>query len=83
MQRAPPAICRRGSCLSAPCNEDADDEEDEEASEPAGLAAEEVQQNQPGEEGEAHPRGLLREECSGASSLLTDRRQAVSHKAYH
>src|SRR5580704_13078753 len=47
-QRAPPAICRRGSRSSASCNQDADDEEDEKASKPAGLAAEEVQQQQPG-----------------------------------
>ena len=36
-QRAPPAICGRGSRSPASRNEDADDEEDEEAREPAGL----------------------------------------------
>jgi hypothetical protein len=57
-------ICWRGSCSSASCEEDADEEEDEEAREPAGLAAKEVQQHQPGEDGEAHSRspwsGMLR-----------------------
>src|SRR6202035_5809217 len=48
---------------------DADDEEDEEARESAGLAAEEVQQHQPGEDGEAHSRSPSGAGCSGASSL--------------
>src|ERR1700730_9103138 len=72
-QRAPPAISRRGSCSSAPCDEDADDEEDEDAGEPAGLAAEQVQQHQPGKDGEAHLRVSFGAECSGASSLPSAR----------
>ena len=68
-QRAPPAICRRGSCSSASSKEDADEEEDEEASEPAGLAAEQVEQHQPDQECEAHSRSPSGAEGSGASSL--------------
>src|ERR1700731_4067258 len=55
-QRAPPAICRRGSRPSASCDEDPDEEEDEKARKPSGLGTEEVQQHHPGDDGEAHPR---------------------------
>jgi hypothetical protein len=65
--------CRRGSCSSASCDQDADDEEDDEAREPAGLVAEQVQQDQPGEDGEAYSRSPSGAERCAASSLPTSR----------
>ena len=72
-QRAPPAMCRRGSRSSAPCDQDADGQENEEAPEPAGALAEQVQQRQPAQQVESHRHSPSGAGCSGASSLPTTR----------
>src|ERR1700732_5032070 len=57
----------------APWNENAEDQEAEQAPKQAGLAAAEVEQQQPDQKGDTHSRSPLGAGCSGASSAPTAR----------